>query len=89
MSEENLGSGYVEVRADLKKLEEELSSIPTEEKNLIIENLKSQIIVWRDKFTLAQQEISNKDKIIFNLTEKYNSQVIISDQWKKQYQNGV
>ena len=36
---------------------------------------------WKGKFTLAQAQIAEKDKIIFSLTNKYNNQLRISEEY--------
>ena len=72
---------------DLKKLESEIINL--KDKDKIIENLKSQINVWSERFTLAQNQLAEKDKIIFSLTEKFNAQVKISIQWEGLYNRQV
>lgn len=39
-----------------------------------IVNLEGQVTLWKQKFTIAQGIIAQKDKIIFSLTEKYEQQ---------------
>ena len=72
---------------DLAKLESEVVNL--KDKDKIIENLKSQINVWSERFTLAQNQLAEKDKIIFSLTEKYNAEVKISIQWEGLYNRQV
>ena len=57
---------------ELKKQRRELT-----DKDAIIANLDTQVAAWKEKFSLAQSVIEEKDKIIFNLTEKYDAQVTI------------
>lgn len=52
-----------------------------------IDNLQKQIALWKEKFTLAEEIIARKDKIIFNLNEKYNAQFTITENYKELYQN--
>ncbi len=65
------------------ELEEEFDNLT--DKDAKINNLTKQIEAWRDKFNLSQSIISDKDAIIFSLTQKYKSQVVISDSYKTMY----
>lgn len=65
---------------DLRAREESVASLRTE-----VVNLESQLNIWKEKFTLAQGIIANKDGIIFSLSQKYDAQVVITDQYKKMY----
>ncbi len=56
-----------------------------ENKDAKISNLQAQIAVWKDKFTLAEGIIAEKDAIIFDLTAKYETQVKITLEWKASY----
>jgi len=68
---------------EIKELE---SLYPTlKDKDEQIENLKQQANVWKEQFFLAQEIITEKDTIIFSLTEKYNAQVEITKQWIAKY----
>jgi len=49
-----------------------------QDKDELITNLRSQIETWGERFTLAQQIIEEKDKIIFSLKEQYALQVKIT-----------
>ncbi len=68
---------------ELEKQRRELT-----DKDAIIANLDTQIAAWKEKFSLAQSVIEEKDKIIFNLTEKYDAQVTISNSYKLQFEEG-
>lgn len=37
---------------------------------------------WKDKFSLAQKEIAEKDRVIFSLTEQYQAEMQISANYK-------
>ena len=52
-----------------------------------VDNLTQQVAQWKEKFLLSESIIANKDNIIFSLTEKYKSQLIISDKYKLLYEN--
>ena len=69
--------------AELEKKRRELT-----DKDAIIANLDTQVAAWKEKFSLAQSVIEEKDKIIFNLTEKYDAQVTISNSYKLQFEEG-
>jgi len=57
-----------------------------ENKDAKIANLQAQVTAWREKFTLAEAVIAEKDAIIFDMTAKYDAQVKISAEWRGQYQ---
>ena len=61
---------------DLKELQA-LEPLIKDKDELIV-NLRAQIKTLTDQFTLARSVIRDKDAIIFNLTEKYDAQVLIS-----------
>ena len=50
-----------------------------------VANLKEQIAVWSSKFSLAQEVIAEKDKVIAAWAAKFNAQVVISESWKAKY----
>lgn len=52
-----------------------------------IANLKEQVRIWSEKFTLAQAVIAEKDDIIASWATKYASQIQISDSWKLKYES--
>ena len=54
------------------------------DKDEIITNLRAQIAEWRERFTLAQSVIRDKDAIIFSMSEKYESQRKVSLEYKAQ-----
>ena len=69
----------------LAGLERELAGLDPTQKDSIIINLTSQVKEWRDKFSLAQNIIADKDRIIFSLNTKYEAQVVIANQWKARH----
>jgi hypothetical protein len=68
---------------DLEKLESEVVNL--KDNGRIIENLIGQVAIWKQRFSLAQNQLAEKDKIIFSLTEKYDAQLKISIQWEGLY----
>lgn len=69
-------------------LEEEFTQLGGN-KDAQIVNLQAQIAVWKEKFTLAEGIIADKDSIIFSLTAKYDAQVKISAEWEASYHRQV
>ena len=65
-------------------LEREFGNL--EQQDAKIGNLMQQVEVWKEKFSLAQSIIADKDEIIFSLTKKYNAQLIISNSYKDMYE---
>jgi len=65
-------------------LEQELSNLVSNEDKII--NLQKQVTSWKDKFTLIESIVKDKDEIIFNLQEKYNAQLKISLNYKEMYE---
>ena len=57
--------------------------------NQRVVNLETQVTIWKQKFTISEGIIADKNKIIFNLNEKYESQVTISFNWETLYNNEV
>jgi len=51
-----------------------------------VANLKEQVAVWSSKFSLAQEVIAEKDKVIAAWAAKYDAQVTISESWKQKYE---
>jgi len=76
----DLGLTTAELEAKRKELKD---------KDEIIANLDAQIAAWKEKFSLAQAVIGEKDKIIFSLTEKYEAQVKITSSYKLMYEDLV
>jgi predicted nuclease with TOPRIM domain len=72
------------LNAENKKLEDTYATL-TDDKQRIA-NLETQVSVWKEKFTLAEGVIAEKDKIIFALTEKYETQVKITGEYKELYE---
>lgn len=54
-----------------------------------VANLKEQVRIWSEKFTLAESVIAEKDNIIASWAAKYDAQVTISETWKAQYESEV
>ena len=52
-----------------------------------VDNLTSQVANWKEKYSLSEAVIASKDKIIFSLTEKFKSQLIITNEYKTLYDN--
>jgi predicted nuclease with TOPRIM domain len=69
----------------ISALEKELAGIS--DKDAKIANLTKQVEAWKEQFSLAQAIIVDKDKIIYDWSQKYDAQVVISDSWKKKYEN--
>lgn len=62
------------------ELEDEFGNLT--DKDAKISNLTKQVEAWKQKFSISQSIISDKDAIIFSLTQKYESQVVISLEYK-------
>lgn len=75
--------GITELGNTVTELEDEFGSLIDKDEK--IANLVQQVGVWKDKFSISQDIISDKDAIIFSLTQKYESQVVISDSYKTMY----
>lgn len=58
--------------ATIEKLEKENEGLT--DKDEIIANLNDQVRAWKERFTLAQQQIEAKGGIIFDLKAKYDSE---------------
>jgi len=76
-----------ELESTYSELKEELVSVDTLQ--LKVDNLEAQVNLWKQKFSLAESVIADKDAIIFSLNEKYESQVEISFNWETMYNNEV
>ena len=68
---------------DLIRLERELRGL--KDKDKIIVNLSTQVNTWKEKFTLAEKIIGEKDGIIFSLSEKYEAQTVVSVEFETLY----
>jgi len=55
------------------RLESEFDKLS--DKDPQIKNLKAQVEEWKGRFSLAQDKLSEKDKIIFSLQEKYEAEL--------------
>jgi len=67
-------------------LEQEIDNLNDNQKDIIINKLKENVTIWKQKFTLAESIIRNKDKIIFNLQDKYNAQLKVSLNYRELYE---
>jgi len=76
-----------ELESTYAKLKEELVSVDTLQ--LRVDNLETQVSIWKQKFTLSEGIIQDKDGVIFSLNAKYEAQVKISLEWKQMYDNEV
>jgi len=65
------------------ELEEEFGGLA--DKDAKIDNLMKQVEVWKEKFSLSQSIIADKDDIIFSLTAQYQAQLVISNAYKDMY----
>lgn len=81
-----LESNVVTKDASLLNLEKEFTQLG-DDKDAKISNLTEQVSIWKEKFTLAEKIISEKDVIIFSLTEKYNNQLKVSLDYKELYES--
>ena len=69
----------VERERRIEELEaEEIALVDEGDKDNIIVNLRKQVNVWKERFSLAQDIIADKDKIIFSLRANYDTQVKIT-----------
>lgn len=82
----------VNTDVDIVRLERELDELrSTENPNrlealeLIVVNMESQLTIWKEKFTLCEQIVHDKDSIIFNLKQQYETQVNVSMDWENLY----
>jgi len=88
----NITSHIVEQEGKISQLHEQTKKLEDTYVVLLdneakIDNLETQVSTWKQKFQIAEAIISNKDDIIFNLTEKYEAQVKISLEWRDMYKN--
>ena len=75
---------------DVVRLEDELATIRTEAETIPnlkeqIVNLEGQVNICKERFTLAENIIADKDEIIFNLKEQYELQIGISVNFEALY----
>jgi len=70
---------------EVADLEDEFSNLI--DKDAKINNLTKQVEVWKEKFSLAQSIIADKDEIIFSLTAQYKAQLVISNEYKELYES--
>lgn len=69
----------------IEELEKSYDENAPQEKQ--ITNLREQVQAWKEKFHIAENIIADKDRIIFSLTQKYEAQFAISEEWKTMYEN--
>ncbi len=66
----------VSLNKTVSNLESQYADLKTDAERVV--NLVAQVNIWKDKFSLAEGIIKDKDWIIFSLTEKYEAQVKIT-----------
>lgn len=81
----DLEKGQTKAGNTIVKLNDTLAQAKTDAEKVPI--LESLVKEWSNKFSLAQNQLAEKDKIIFSLTEKYESQVRISLQYTVDWKN--
>lgn len=57
----------------IKELEANYKTIETEAGKIC--NLEEQVEIWKARFSICQEKIVEKDKIIFSLQDKYNNEI--------------
>jgi len=84
----DLESAVVTKDDDLLRLESQFTQLGDDSlsKDAKIGNLMEQITIWKEKFTLAEKIISEKDVIIFSLKEQYENQLRVSFNYKELYE---
>ncbi len=65
---------------DILNLEQSLAQAKTDAERVPI--LTALVDEWKGKFTLAQAQIAEKDKVIFSLTEQYHNEISVSANYK-------
>ena len=73
----------IQLGNDLTTIRSDVETIPNLKKQIV--NMESQLTIWKVKFTLAEKIITDKDIIIFNLKEQYDSQLKISIDFEEMY----
>ena len=76
-------------KAQLEELVYEEPVQPELEHEPLVVNLRQQIAKMSLVISEQEQIIRGNDKIIFNLTEKYKAQLVISEDYKRLYENEV
>lgn len=76
-----------ELDEDVRELEQMFDKL--DDKDAKIANLTEQVGVWKDKFSLAESIIADKDEIIFSLSEKFEAQLKISLEYKELYEGSM
>ncbi len=66
----------VSANKTVANLEAQYADLKTDAERVV--NLSAQVNIWKDKFSLSEGIIKDKDGIIFSLTEKYDAQVKIT-----------
>ena len=86
--EQEVKSNKVDIEdksAEINKLETAYKTLENDTER--VDNLTKQVAQWKEKFLLSESIIASKDKIIFSLTKKYESQFAISDKYRRLYIN--
>lgn len=71
----------------LVNLNEQLKNASSDTERVVI--LTEQVHLLTEKFHLAQEQLGEKDKIIFSLDQKYQTQIKISDELRLQLQSQI
>jgi uncharacterized protein HemX len=87
-----LNEHIVEKQVEISTLHEQTDKLEAEYETLLrepdkIDNLTQQVTLWKQKFSIAETIIESKDKIIFDMNQKYVAQLDISNYYKKLYEN--
>jgi len=82
-----LDGDVVQLGSELVTIRTQVETIPNLKEQIV--NLESQVNTWKEKFTLAELIISDKDNIIFNLKEQYELQLEVSVEYKTLYETQV
>lgn len=79
------GKILTEKGSEIEELEEAYDEAITKDEQIV--NLQRQVQLWKEKFHIAENIIADKDAIIFSLTQKYEAEFVISNEWKSMYEN--
>ena len=88
----NINAGIVDKEGKISTLHTQTAKLESanatlKDKDAKIYNLEQQLSLWKQKFAIAETIISDKDKIIFSLNEKYEAQLQITTRYKQLYEN--
>jgi len=79
---ETLQAVIQEREEDVKKKERRIADLDKQLQHLetqpVEETAQEQLLIWKQKFSLCEQIVADKDAIIFSLTQKYEAQVRIT-----------